>query len=88
MNVISSGIRSSPIYWRCSSPLVSGDEYVVTNNATYIAATGPFQPVNTHIIGIGFGANYSVIKDSEYMRHEYTIYDQNSGGYYLGQLYR
>ncbi|ADQ07813.1 hypothetical protein Calhy_2104 [Caldicellulosiruptor hydrothermalis 108] len=65
--------------------LIEGDEYVVTNDISYFESNGFLQPVNTHIIGIGVGANYSVIKDSEYLRHEYTLYSSNLGIYEPGQ---
>jgi len=65
--------------------LIEGDEYVVTNDISYFESNGFLQPVNTHVIGIGVGANYSVIKDSEYLRHEYTLYSSNLGIYEPGQ---
>lgn len=77
VNINASNTDSITLSWvkmTTKIALLEGDEYVVTNDISYFESNGFLQPVNTHIIGIGVGANYSVIKDSEYLRHEYTYY--------------
>ncbi len=48
------------------------DEWLLTNNATYIAPIN-FMPAHTHVIGLGTNSNFSVVKNSEYLKHEYDV---------------
>ncbi|MGG3837381.1 hypothetical protein ABEV00_10130 [Paenibacillus thiaminolyticus] len=64
---------------------VSTNEWVLSNDVTYIKSNGFLQPKNTHIIGLGGNSNFSVIKDSEYLKREYTLYSSELGIYEPGQ---
>ncbi|NLP45700.1 MAG: hypothetical protein GX347_01475 [Epulopiscium sp.] len=60
-------------------------DYVLTNDVTYIKSNGFLQPINTHITGLGCNSNFSIIKDSEYLRRDYTLYSPDLGIYKPGQ---
>lgn len=60
-------------------------DYILTNDVTYIKSNGFLQPINTHITGLGCNSNFSVIKDSEYLRRDYTLYSPDLGIYKPGQ---
>lgn len=60
---------------------INSKEYILSNDVTYIKSNGFLQPINTHIIGLGTNANFSVIANSEYLKRTYTLYSQELGIY-------
>lgn len=60
-------------------------DYVLTNDVTYIRSNAFLQPINTHITGLGCNSNFSIVKDSEYLRRDYTLYSSDLGIYEPGQ---
>lgn len=68
------------------SSISNSDEYLLTNDITYIGLNGFLQPITTHVTGLGCNSNFSVIKDSEYLKREYTLYSADLGIYEPGQV--
>lgn len=59
----------------------SNDEWVLSNDVTFIKAPAL---TSTHVTGLGCNNNFSVVKDSEYLRHNYTLYSLDLGIYEEG----
>lgn len=89
IETFSSDVDSTSTSWvEMTTQLASisnSKDYVLTNDVTYIKSNGFLQPINTHITGLGCNSNFSVIKDSEYLKRDYTLYSADLGIYEPGQ---
>lgn len=54
------------------------NDWVLTNDVTFIAAPAV---ISTHVTGLGCNQNCSVVKDSEYLRRNYDLYEPTTGVY-------